>query len=165
MKGHDHDVSCVEFMPDGGHLVSCSRDKTIRMWDINTGFCIRTLNVNEEGHSSWIKVVCVNSKGTFLASGSEDENVVVWDLTVNPKQNAIANILTEHTNRIDTVVFANNEACKIIESADYNSIAKGGIIDPTAENEAPETTVPATMEEKKVSDVRARVALKRSKNK
>ena len=34
--GHDHNVSSVTFTPSGDHLVSCSRDKTIKIWEVST---------------------------------------------------------------------------------------------------------------------------------
>lgn len=37
ITGHDHNVSSISFMPTGDHLVSASRDKTIKMWEIATG--------------------------------------------------------------------------------------------------------------------------------
>lgn len=35
--GHDHNVSSVAFMPNGDFIVSASRDKTIKVWVMNTG--------------------------------------------------------------------------------------------------------------------------------
>lgn len=35
--GHDHNVSSVAIMPNGDHIVSASRDKTIKMWEVATG--------------------------------------------------------------------------------------------------------------------------------
>lgn len=35
--GHDHNISSVAFMPTGDFLVSSSRDKTVKMWEIATG--------------------------------------------------------------------------------------------------------------------------------
>ncbi len=37
MHGHDHTVSSVKFTPSGDHVVSASRDKTIRVWEVATG--------------------------------------------------------------------------------------------------------------------------------
>ena len=42
MHGHDHNVSSVSFLPTGDYIVSSSRDKTIKMWEVQTGFCVRT---------------------------------------------------------------------------------------------------------------------------
>lgn len=36
-SGHDHNVSSVAIMPNGDHIVSASRDKTIKMWEVATG--------------------------------------------------------------------------------------------------------------------------------
>lgn len=38
MIGHDHNVSSVTFVPSGDHIVSSSRDKTIKMWEVSTGY-------------------------------------------------------------------------------------------------------------------------------
>lgn len=37
LHGHDHNVSSVTFLPNGDFIVSASRDKTIKMWEVNTG--------------------------------------------------------------------------------------------------------------------------------
>ncbi|CCO35997.1 hypothetical protein BN14_10119 [Rhizoctonia solani AG-1 IB] len=35
LKGHTDNVIGVRFSPDGSHIASCSRDKTIRFWDVS----------------------------------------------------------------------------------------------------------------------------------
>ena len=37
--------------PDGRRIVSVSRDKTLKVWDIETGECVATL----KGHSDWVR--------------------------------------------------------------------------------------------------------------
>ena len=37
MHGHDHNVSSVTFTPAGDFILSSSRDKTIKMWEVATG--------------------------------------------------------------------------------------------------------------------------------
>jgi WD40 repeat protein len=63
-------------MPGGDFLLSGSRDESIKMWDVNTGFCVQTIR----GHTNWVKSVAVNIKGSLMASGSSDETVIVWNL-------------------------------------------------------------------------------------
>lgn len=36
--GHDHNVSSVAIMPNGDHIISASRDKTMKMWEVATGY-------------------------------------------------------------------------------------------------------------------------------
>ena len=49
-------------------------DKTVRLWDVETGACVKTL----EGHGGWVTSVCFSPDGKQLASGSWDETVRVW---------------------------------------------------------------------------------------
>ncbi|CAN0604414.1 unnamed protein product, partial [Ectocarpus sp. 12 AP-2014] len=42
LRGHDHNVSCVAWVPPAGDtLVSCSRDQTIKLWEVRFG-CVAT---------------------------------------------------------------------------------------------------------------------------
>lgn len=66
--GHDHNVSSVTFTPSGDHIISCSRDKTIKIWEVSTTFCIKTL----VGHREWVRMVRVYHDGTLLATSSVD---------------------------------------------------------------------------------------------
>ena len=38
LQGHDHNVSSICFMPSGDFLISSSRDKTLKMWEVATGY-------------------------------------------------------------------------------------------------------------------------------
>jgi WD40 repeat protein len=58
-----------------GRLASASHDKTVRVWDPNTGECLRVL----EGHAD--RVNCVTALGDGrLASASGDKTVRVWTI-------------------------------------------------------------------------------------
>ena len=47
LKGHTNWVRCVRWSPDGKFLVSSSDDKTVRLWDPNSGNCILTFDVTK----------------------------------------------------------------------------------------------------------------------
>jgi platelet-activating factor acetylhydrolase IB subunit alpha len=66
----------------GEYLVSGSRDKTIRLWELSSGQCIRTLS----GHDNWIRSVTFHPSGRYLISCSDDKTIRVWDFTKNLKQ-------------------------------------------------------------------------------
>ena len=53
LEGHMADVSAVAFSPDGGTLVSASRDWTVWLWDVATGAALQKL----EGHTADVKAV------------------------------------------------------------------------------------------------------------
>lgn len=73
LKGHDHTVSSVRFLPDGARLASASRDKTIRIWAIDTGYCLRTIT----GHSDWIRSIDVSLNSELIISTGSDQTVRV----------------------------------------------------------------------------------------
>jgi WD40 repeat protein len=44
-------IAC-SWSPDGTQVVSCSRDKTVRVWDVSRGECINTL----AGHAGLVSL-------------------------------------------------------------------------------------------------------------
>ena len=72
-QGHSDSVSCVAVLPDG-RCVSGSWDNTLRVWDSNTGECLRSM----EGHSAPVTSVAMLPDGRYV-SGSGDHTLRVWD--------------------------------------------------------------------------------------
>jgi hypothetical protein len=56
--------------------VSGSRDKTLRVWDLETGACLRIL----KGHGGEVVSVSVTPDGQQAASASADKTLRLWDL-------------------------------------------------------------------------------------
>ena len=48
LEGHEHGVVSVKFSPDGKLLASASADKTIKLWDPETGKLIQTLHGHKQ---------------------------------------------------------------------------------------------------------------------
>ena len=67
-------VNSVCFSPGGKQLASANDDSTVRLWDTETGACIRTL----EGHCDEVFSVCFSPDGKQLASGSADATARLW---------------------------------------------------------------------------------------
>src|SRR5262249_23218776 len=74
---HTERIICVAFTPDGRRLVSASADKTIRIWDTETGEELLTLR----GHQDVVGRVLFDAHGCRLASSSEDGWIRIWDGT------------------------------------------------------------------------------------
>ena len=66
----------MSFSPDGARLLSGSFDNTVRLWDVNSGECLRTFN----GHSRVVRSVSFSPDGARLLSGSDDNTVRLWDV-------------------------------------------------------------------------------------
>jgi WD40 repeat protein len=48
----------------------------VRVWDLDTGACLRTL----QGHTKTVWSVALHADGRRAVSGSDDNTVRVWDL-------------------------------------------------------------------------------------
>ncbi|RKU30420.1 hypothetical protein C6497_04345 [Candidatus Poribacteria bacterium] len=56
-------------------IVSGSGDRTIRLWDVDTGESIRTLS----GHKGAVESVVFSPDGNTIASGSTDGTMILWE--------------------------------------------------------------------------------------
>ena len=74
LEGHSYGVSSVAYSPDGTKIISGSTDKTIKIWNANTGECLQTL----EGHLDIILSVAYSPDGTKIISGSSDKTIKIW---------------------------------------------------------------------------------------
>ncbi|KIM71121.1 hypothetical protein PILCRDRAFT_805352, partial [Piloderma croceum F 1598] len=75
LEGHMSGVLSVALSPDGKQIVSSSRDRTIRVWDVDTG---GVLTGTFEGHTDVIWSVAFSPDGKHIASGSSDQTIRVW---------------------------------------------------------------------------------------
>lgn len=62
--------------PNNQLISSGSNDKTIKLWDANTGECLKTLT----GHDSWILAVTFSPDGQTLITGSYDKITKFWNM-------------------------------------------------------------------------------------
>ena len=74
LQGHTNKVMGLRFLP-GGRLLSASHDNTMRLWDLATGRCLRTL----ADHEDWVNSVAFGPDGMYALSGGGDPSVRLWD--------------------------------------------------------------------------------------
>jgi eukaryotic-like serine/threonine-protein kinase len=105
LRGHDGDVYHAEFSPDGQVLATCSRDRTIRLWEVASGKTRLVLT----GHSNEVNYVTFAPDGLSLASASEDETVNIWD----PATGRIRHTLSAHRNEVVSVLYT-RDGCRLV---------------------------------------------------
>ncbi|HEY9905014.1 MAG TPA: WD40 repeat domain-containing protein [Candidatus Sericytochromatia bacterium] len=105
---HSDWVKSVAISPDGQTLVSGSRDKTIKVWNLHTG----KLSRNFAGHSDTVETVAISADGHIIVSGSHDKTIKVWNLHARE----LIRTLVGHSDQVYCVAI----------SADGQIIVSGG---------------------------------------
>ncbi len=95
--GHAHIVRALATSADGKILVSGSRDKTIKIWHLETGELLRTL----KGHRDGVYAIALSPDGEIIASGSADKTIKLWHLETGELLATFAG----HTHTVTAVAF------------------------------------------------------------
>jgi WD40 repeat protein len=98
LRGHTDAVSSVCFSPDGRRLASASHDRTVKVWEAQTGQEVLSL----QGLPGWVTGVCFSPDGRRLASASPDRTVKVWEAQTGQEQLT----LKGHTKEVLSVCFS-----------------------------------------------------------
>lgn len=74
---HGHEGAVLSLaVSDGKTGLSGSADTTMRLWDLATGECLKTL----AGHTAHVRAVALTPDGKYAISGGSDKTLKVWDL-------------------------------------------------------------------------------------
>ena len=77
LTGHTERVTAIDFPADGSFLASCSFDRTVRLWNIDTGEQTAVF----AGHRGSIGSIAVSPDGkTVVSGGTWDTTIILWDV-------------------------------------------------------------------------------------
>ena len=79
------------------YIATGSSDKTVRLWDVQSGECVRIFI----GHRSMVLSLAMSPDGRYMASGDEDGTIMMWDLS----SGRCVTPLVGHTSCVWTIAF------------------------------------------------------------
>ncbi|KAG6817003.1 hypothetical protein H0H87_000898 [Tephrocybe sp. NHM501043] len=97
LRGHEHSISSVRFIPGNTRLASSSRDETVRVWDVQTSHCIKVIRAHEE----WIRCAIPSLDGRLLLTCSDDHTARITDI----ESGTMKIEMRGHDNRVESAVF------------------------------------------------------------
>lgn len=73
--GHSDAVKACSYSPDGRRIISRSADRTVKVWDSETGQLITTL----DGYLDFVTDCAYSPDGRRIVSASSDKTLGIWD--------------------------------------------------------------------------------------
>ena len=111
--GHTASVRSVAISPDNSRALTGSEDHTVRVWDVDSGQCLRVL----EGHSNSVLSVAWSSDARRALSGSSDNTVRLWDVD----SGQCLRVLEGHSNSVLSVAWS-SDARRALSGSDDKTV-------------------------------------------
>lgn len=77
--GHAKEITGISVSNDGKYFATEGADKTVKIWDTETGAIIK----NFEGHSRPVQSSSFSQDGNYLVSSGDDSKVLLWKVNDN----------------------------------------------------------------------------------
>ena len=112
LKGHLNAVLCVHVMVDGCTIVSGSTDYQVKMWDAESGQCLKTFH----GHQGEILSLVSRQDNKTILSGCGDRTIKVWN--TEKKLNTCIDTLSGHAGPVWCIKLLSDDDTLVTSSPD-----------------------------------------------
>lgn len=132
LVGHSHFVSDVTLSNDNRFALTCSWDKTMRLWELESG---KTTTVFL-GHTNDVMSACFDPQNRVIISGSRDKTIKLWNIHGELKGDLAASGAgrgnSGHTEWVSAVRFSPDGKNPLVVSCGWDKLVK--VWDFTTEN-------------------------------
>nr|CAD7204766.1 unnamed protein product [Timema douglasi] len=112
---HSEEVTCFVLTMDSQHLITGSRDMSLKVWQVDGGKLAQVL-VGHTDHVTCVAVAILNK--CLVVSGSRDSNLIVWDINTGNDMH----VLRGHLGYITCVKVAGDGSLAVSGSEDKSII-------------------------------------------
>jgi len=103
-KGHEDDVDGIAFIAGTRLLVTGSDDKSLRVWDLDTG---KQVGEPLLGHDAEVRSIAASPDGRWIVSGGRNGSILVWEVGTNKRElKRVPISVNGHDENVMSVVFA-----------------------------------------------------------
>lgn len=103
-------IGAYAFSTDGKRVLSGDIEGTVRLWEVETGRCLRVF----KGHTGWVSSVAWSADRRLAISGSHDHTVRLWGV----ESGRCLRVLEGHTDGVIGVAWSADQRQAISGSAD-----------------------------------------------
>ena len=115
VKAHDKDINSLVISPNGRYLVSCSQDKTAKLWSLSEGSLLGVCT----GHRRGVWAAAFSPVEQLLATASSDRTIKLWSLpTKSEKPKCLRTLESEQSAAIIRLLFSRSGQQIVAATAD-----------------------------------------------
>lgn len=122
LKGHHDNIWSIAFNSDGTKIVSGSSDRTIKIWNSQTGQCLKTIS----GHNRPVLSVAFSGDGNTIASCGAHSIIKLWNVLTGEcfqtiEERACYIIKLKYNLKLNSLILASGHTSGIVKLWDINN--------------------------------------------